>query len=178
MRMSAINFTALPKAIHCTATDMKAATIQEIKKELNTIPASGLVDLCLRLARFKKESKELLTYLLFNAHDEQEFVNSIKTEIDENFAEINQSHMYYAKKSLRKILRIINKYCRYSNVTETEAALRIHFCSALKESGISIRRDKMISKLYQTQLVKIKTLVASLHEDLQYDFERALKELE
>ena len=126
----------------------------------------------------RKETEAVHRTSPYHANDEQEFVTSIKTEIDENFAEINQSHMYYAKKSLRKILRIINKYCRYSNVTETEVALRIHFCSALKESGISIRRDKMISKIYQAQLGKIKTLVASLHEDLQYDYERELKELE
>ena len=156
---------------------MKAATAQEIKKELNSIPATELVNLCLRLARFKKENKELLSYLLFNANDEEQFVLEIKEEINENFAEINKSHMYYAKKSLRKILKIINKYCRYSSIIETEIILRIHFCLSLKESGISLRRDKTISKMYQTQLTKIQSLVSTLHEDLQYDFRQGLDEL-
>ncbi|MES2647484.1 MAG: hypothetical protein V4717_11450 [Bacteroidota bacterium] len=161
-----------------TTISMKAATAQEIKKQLNTMPASELVDLCQRLARFKKENKELLSYLLFNAQDEEQFVLDIKEEIGQLFSEINTSHMYYAKKSLRKILKIINKYCRYSSVTETEIILRIHFCVSLKESGISLRRDKVITKMYQMQFTKIKDLVSTLHEDLQYDFRHGMAELE
>jgi len=157
---------------------MKPATVQEIKKELNTLNTEALVELCLRLARFKKENKELLTYLLFNAGNEQAFVAAIKKEIDSQFGEMNQSHVYYAKKSLRKILRLINKYCRYSSLTETEVDIRIHFCAILKDSQIPVRRDKVISKLYQAQLNKIKILIGSMHEDLQYDYERLVKELE
>ena len=44
---------------------MKAATINELKQELQNIPPAKVTELCLRLARFKKENKELLTYLLF-----------------------------------------------------------------------------------------------------------------
>ena len=157
---------------------MKPATIQEIKKELNTLSPATLVELCLRLARFKKENKELLTYLLFSADNEKAFVADIKKEIEEQFGEMNQSHVYYAKKSLRKILRMINKYCRYSSSTETEAEIRIHFCATLKDSKIPVRRDKVISKLYQAQLSKIRTLIRSMHEDLQYDYEKMVTELE
>ena len=119
---------------------MKPATVQEIKKELNTLNTATLAELCLRLARFKKENKELLTYLLFSAGNEQAFVAAIKKEIDNQFDEMNQSHVYYAKKSLRKILRLINKYCRYSSLTETEVEIRIHFCAILKDSQIPVRR--------------------------------------
>ena len=48
---------------------MKAASISEIKTELKGLPPAQLTELCLRLARFKKENKELLTYLLFEAND-------------------------------------------------------------------------------------------------------------
>ena len=44
---------------------MKAATIIELKQELNNTSPAIVSELCLRLARFKKENKELLTYLLF-----------------------------------------------------------------------------------------------------------------
>ena len=37
---------------------MKAATLSEIKKELNTLPPEQLVELCLRLSKYKKENKE------------------------------------------------------------------------------------------------------------------------
>ena len=48
---------------------MKAATVHELKEELKHRSAAQLVELCNRLVRFKKENKELLTYLLFEAHD-------------------------------------------------------------------------------------------------------------
>ena len=56
---------------------MKAATIHEIKQELVTLKPAALSELCLRLAKFKKENKELLTYLLFEAHNETEYVKSV-----------------------------------------------------------------------------------------------------
>jgi hypothetical protein len=157
---------------------MKAASVPEIKQELTTLTSKELTDLCLRLARFKKENKELLTYLLFESNNEKQFIEGVKKEIDDQFAEINMSHVYYAKKSLRKILKMINKYCRYSGSSETETELRLHFCSALMLSPLRIRRDKVISKLYQTQLAKIRTVIKSMHEDLQYDYDRLLQALE
>jgi len=156
---------------------MKSATIHEIKQELLTVKPAELVDLCLRLGRFKKENKELLTYLLFEAHDEQGYIRGIKQEIDINFADINLSHLYFAKKSLRKIARIINKYCRYSGSKTTEVELRIYFCSQLKESGIPISRNPVINNLYHSQLKKINSVLNSLHEDLQYDYQKEVHRL-
>ncbi len=155
---------------------MKAASVQELKQELKQLPPGQLVELCLRLSRFKKENKELLTYLLFEAHQEADFVKGIKEEIDDNFSEINRSHLYFAKKSLRKIVRIINKYCRYSSVTETELELRLYFCTTLKKSGIPINQNPVIKNLYNTQIKKAEQLIESLHEDLQYEFRKKMLE--
>ena len=156
---------------------MKAATIHEIKQELSTNKTGELAELCLRLGKFKKENKELLTYLLFEAHDEQGYINGIKKEIDEEVAAINQSHLYFAKKTLRKIVRTINKYCRYSGIKETEIELRLHFCGLLKESGIPIEQNAVINNLYRGQLKKIQAVLSSLHEDLQYDYLKDLQRL-
>ena len=46
---------------------MKAATLNELRKELQALSSKELVEICLRLAKYKKESKELLTYLIFEA---------------------------------------------------------------------------------------------------------------
>jgi len=154
---------------------MKAATIHEIKQELATIKPAALADLCLRLAKFKKENKELLTYLLFEAHNEQEYIKSVKQEIDELFADMNQSHLYFAKKTLRKILRIINKYCRYSSSKQTEVELRLYFCVTLNASGISLHRNTVITNLYQSQLKKVHAILDTLHEDLRYDYYKELE---
>ena len=156
---------------------MRSATAQEIKQELKTLKPAELIELSLRLARFKKENKELLTYLLFEAGDEQSFIKSVKDEIEVSFGTINLSHLYFAKKTLRKIVRIINKYCRYSPHKQTEIELRIFFCQQLVSSGIPITRNAVISNIYDGQMKKINALLATLHEDLQHDYKRDIKEL-
>ena len=64
---------------------MKAATVKQIKDELSERSPKELLEYCLRLSKFKKENKELLTYLLFEASDEESFIHSIKNEMDEQF---------------------------------------------------------------------------------------------
>ena len=151
---------------------MNTASSSDLKEELKTLKPSQLTELCLRLARFKKENKELLTYLLFEAHNEEGYIAGVKKEIDDLFSEINLSHLYFAKKSLRKIVRVINKYSRYSGIKQTEIELRLYFCITLKHSEIPIHRNTVISNLYNSQLKKIDTLLKTLHEDLQYDYSK------
>ena len=68
---------------------MKAASLKEIKTELNHRSTQELLELCLRLSKFKKENKELLTYLLFESADEEAFIHSIKNKVDSDFKTIN-----------------------------------------------------------------------------------------
>jgi hypothetical protein len=153
---------------------MRSASIQEIKQELSTEKTGQLIELCLRLARFKKENKELLTYLLFEAGNEEGYIRGVKQEIEELFGTVNLSHLYFAKKTLRKIGRQINKYSRYSGNKQTDIELRIFFCQQLKESGIPFRKNKVITNLYETQLNKIQVTLKTLHEDLQYDYAKEI----
>ena len=44
---------------------MKAAGVKAIKDDLKMRSKEELQELCLTLSKFKKENKELLTYLLF-----------------------------------------------------------------------------------------------------------------
>lgn len=157
---------------------MKAATINEIKQELIAIPPEKLLDLCLRLAKYKKENKELLTYLLFDAHDEAAFIESVKMDIIDQFAGINQNNLYFVKKSLRKILRSVTKHIRHTGSKQAEVELLLHFCSTLLNSSIPIQKSTVLNNLYQFQLKKITKVIATLHEDLQYDYLKELKKLE
>ncbi|MBL0152496.1 MAG: hypothetical protein IPP93_02995 [Chitinophagaceae bacterium] len=156
---------------------MRSATVHEIKDELVHRKPAELIALCMRLAKFKKENKELLTYLLFEAHDEESYIRGIKEQILELFGTINQSHLYFAKKTLRKIVRVINTYSRYSGNKQTDMELRIYFCEQLIESGIPFRQSPVISNLYDGQVKKIVAVMAGLHEDLQHDYQRAVNRL-
>ena len=62
--------------------------LQDIKKELQHLSPLQIAELCLRLARFKKENKELLAYLLFEANNEQAFIEKIKAEVGFMFSQL------------------------------------------------------------------------------------------
>jgi hypothetical protein len=156
---------------------MKATAISQLKQEMKNRSSNELLDICLRLARFKKENKELLTYLLFEVHDEQTYIKSIKTETDRQFHEINKSNIYFAKKSIRKILRTTNKFIRFSGLKHTEVELLLHFCKRLKDSGIPMNESIALTNIYIGQIQKIKKSLRTLHEDLQYDYGMELKSL-
>ena len=149
---------------------MKAASIKELKFELNGRSQKELLDLCLRLSKFKKENKELLTYLLFEASNEAAYIEGIKKEIEEEFKQINKKSYYLIKKSVRKILRSIKKYIRYSKKKETEVELLLYFCSELKKMKPSIYNNVPLSNLFIRQIALIKKAVSTLHEDLQFDY--------
>jgi hypothetical protein len=156
---------------------MKAVTIKDLKEELTNNTPKELRDLCLRLARFKKENKELLTYLLFESSDETFYIEDVKKEVDEQFEIINRKSHYLIKKSFRKILRTIRKYARYSQKKETEVELLLYFCIKLKKFTPSIHKNSGLQNFYKKQIEAIRKKVTLLHEDLQFDYEIELEKL-
>ena len=157
---------------------MKTASSQEIKEELKALKPGQLVEICLRLARFKKENKELLTYLLFESHNEEAYITSVKEMMDEGFTELPKPNLYLSKKTLRKILRQISRCIKYAGSPLVEASLLLHFCRCMQEKGIPYSSSTVLNNLYQSQLKKIHTALDKLHEDIQYDLRRELEGLE
>ena len=156
---------------------MKAASLNEIKKELSYLDLKKVQELCMRLAKYKKENKELLTYLLFEAGDESGYVAGVKNEIDDHFVLLPKSNVYLIKKSLRKILRITNKQIRYSDAKQTEVELRIYFCTKMKKSGLRLLPSQVLVNMYNQQLKKIEAALSKLPEDLQYDYHNDFEQL-
>ncbi|OIQ22266.1 hypothetical protein [Lacinutrix sp. MedPE-SW] len=154
---------------------MKAVSVVTIRKELKHKSNQELAELCLRLSRFKKENKELLTYLLFEADSETGYIETVKQEIDEQFNLINTNSFFYIKKSVRKILRNTKKYIRYSLNKETEVELLLYFCKKLKAMKPSISRNTTLTNLYNRNIEAITKKVLKLHEDLQYDYNLQLE---
>jgi hypothetical protein len=156
---------------------MKASSLNLLKKELSTLPSGDLLEICMKLVKYKKENKELLTYLLFNANNEQEYIRNIRSEIDLLFSEINPGHLYFVKKSLRKILKNMDKYIRYSGHKQTEVELRMYYCAKLKASGIPFQSNNSLNNLFINQLRKTRLAIETLHEDLQHDYTEELRAL-
>ncbi|HET8855577.1 MAG TPA: hypothetical protein VFM60_06610 [Salinimicrobium sp.] len=157
---------------------MKPASVRELKQELRERSSQELLEICLRLSKFKKENKELLTYLLFDSSDESTFIANVKKHLDEEFDDINRSNVYFIKKRVRKVLRTLKKYARYSSKKETEVELLLYFCEKLYSFSPSIKNDKVLRNLYERQLLQIRKIIPLLHEDLQHDYSIELNELE
>lgn len=154
---------------------MKAASLKEIKTELDMLPPAQLKELCTRMAKFRKENKELLTYLLFESQNEDTYIKGIKEQMDDQFKEVKKGRTYEAKKQIRKILTFVNKQIKYSGLKRTEVELRIYFCQKMKKTGITLSASTFLGNLYLRQYLTIQKAVATLHEDLQYDYSEEIK---
>ena len=152
-------------------------SISELNKQLQQLPPKKIAEICIRISKHKKENKELLDYILNDSDDEESFREKIKSDVGYLFDDMNKSNLYIAKKSLRKILRMINKYCRFSGNKETEAILLIHFCRNLMASDIQYYNSPVLINLLANQVKKIKSTILKLHEDLQFDLNKELEEI-
>ena len=142
--------------------------------ENQSLDEATLQNLCLRLAKYKKESKELLGYLLFDTSDESGYIRNIKTEIDSLFDELPDRNLYIVKKMVRKILRVTNKYIRYSGLPQTELELRIYFCEKFRAKNIPLTPGTVLFNLYHQQLKKINNVLDKLPEDFCADYSVSL----
>ena len=156
---------------------MKAATVTELKKELTHRSREDLLELCLKLSKFKQENKELLTYHLFEIENESRYIFGIQEEVEEMFTQINTRTYYFMKKGVRKILRHIKKHIRYSKKKETEVELLLHFCKQLSKMNPSMKRSTALFNIFKKQIEMIEKRISGLHEDLQYDFNDVLDPL-
>lgn len=153
---------------------MKTASISEIKKDLKHKSSEELQVLCLQMAKFKKESKEYLTYLLFEAEHEEAFISTVKDEVSLLFQEINVDSYYYVKKSVRKILRQTKKYIRFSKIKKTEVELLIHFTNEMLALRPTIKHNTVLTNMYAKQIEIAQKAVKQLHPDLQFDYQELL----
>ncbi len=155
---------------------MKIASLKEIKDELKHSTQEELIEYCLHMVKFKKDNKELLTYLLYEADNDQLYINDVKEEIDLGFSEVNKSNSWAAKKQVRKILSKLKKNIRYAQNKEVEIELLLHFCLRLHNFQPVIAKNKILQNTLETQLRLTQKAIATLHPDLQRDYSGQLED--
>jgi hypothetical protein len=155
---------------------LKQYGLQEIKKELQHLDGKQVAALCLRMARFKKDNKELLAYLLFDAEDEMAFAENFKREIGLMLSQL-PSQSYQAAKVLRKTLRLVNKNIKFTGSKQVEIELLISFCRAYLEYADRRTSYKPLRQVLVKQLEKIAKAITKLHEDLQFDYSQDFEAL-
>jgi hypothetical protein len=155
---------------------MKPEKLTGIKKELNGLSVQQLTDICLRLAKYKKDNKELLNYLLFDADDPLAYAEQVKLFLEEEFKALPR-HYYQSSKTLRKILRLMNRHAKYTASKQVELEMLLWFCRNFIKYADSGTSHKPLQAIFIRQLEKIKALLPKLHEDLQYDYLREFETL-
>ena len=142
--------------------------LQDIKKEIQHLRPEQITELCLRLARYKKENKELMAYLLFEADNETAFLEKVKAEAGFMFSQL-PAHSYNAAKAMRKILRLLTKYTKFTGSKQAEIDLLISFCINYINYINHNVSYKPLRLILIRQVIKIRVIIAKLHEDLQFD---------
>jgi len=153
---------------------MNNASINDIRKTLLSREPHELTAICLRMAKYKKENKELLSYILYDSGDEQAYIENLKLEVDDLFDTLVYNSAYKYTKQVRKILRYINKHIKYSGLSATQVELLVFFCEKLRKK---MRHVTALENIYAQQLKKIDTALSKLHEDVQYDYARQVEAL-
>ena len=143
--------------------------LAQIKKELQHLPQEQLAELCLRLVRYKKENKELLAYLLFDAHNEHDFVENVKAEAGFMFSQL-PTQSYFTAKGLRKILKMLTKYTKFIGSKPAEVELLLNFCQNYLQYVVRQTSYKPIRLIFTRQIEKVCGAIGKLHEDLQFDY--------
>ncbi len=153
------------------------ASIKIIKEELSGMTNKELIELITTLLRFKKDNKELCTYILFDSKDEAGYVNNVKAEMETEMETINRYRVKQSLKSIRKVLRNTKKAIRISGKSETEVQLLIHFLTLLRDKNLPYYRFKALTLIYERVIKSIKKAIEDLHEDLRYDYNVELEKL-
>ncbi len=149
---------------------MLKSSLTEIRRELSTLSQKELVELNIRLIKYKKENKELADYYLFEKQDEKAFIHQIKQEIDAEFLIIKYHSLYHFKKSIRKILRKVEKYGKYSGNPITQIETWLYFCEQAYITFPSWNSNETLKKITERLIKKIEKSISTLHEDLQFDY--------
>jgi len=147
-------------------------SLQDIKKQVQRLPQEQIALLCIRLAKFNKENKEFLTYLLFEAANEQAFIENLKGEIGLMFSRLPAASQD-ALKGIRIILRMIGKYTKFIASKQAELELTLNFCSNYIQYIGKRNFNKPMQLIFTLQVTKMKTLMGKLHEDLQFDYKES-----
>lgn len=151
-------------------------SLAALKKELGALDRTELVNICARLARYKKENKELLAYLLMYADDPMLYAEKVKPMLDEPFDAPYHSAWAFSKR-LRKALRSITKYQRFTGSLRGEAELSIYLLQRCDADWRAKVNHAGIQRIVLRTIAKTADLIQKMEEDYRSDYTEILNEL-
>lgn len=152
-------------------------SLKTIRDELSLLTNKELISIVSALIKFRKDNKELVTYMLFDSKDETVYVKTVIEETNTAMESVNRFNAKQQIKHIRKVLRNVKKAIKISGNHETAITLLLHFCSIMKEKNLPIYRFKGINLIWERCISQIETEMLKIHEDLRYDYGEELKRL-
>jgi hypothetical protein len=149
---------------------MRQYSINDIKQELSYKSSKELMSLVLKLAKYKKENKELAAYLLFQSDDVDHYIEQVKLYIKGEFDELLFDNNYKATKQVRKIIRIANKYIKYSGSDKVQVEVLLLVHDLIQPIAKKKQSYTPYTTILENQKNKIVKSISKLHEDLQHDY--------
>lgn len=139
------------------------------------MPPEEVLEICVKLAKYKKENKEFLNFILFGAQDKENYFSAVKEDLEEQFSQINRMSGWTTKKGLQKMVRLINKHVKQSGSLQTEIELRLWFCKRIRQTRVNLDLSQVSSNLFYREIERIKVVYHKLHEDLRTDYDKDLE---
>lgn len=156
---------------------MASSSLADLKKVLLDKNPKELIDICIKLAKYKKENKELLDYILNFDEQENLFIEKAKDEVIAQLDLDKRSNTRNAIKIIRKALKLALKNIKYSGLKETEVELLLFFCKEIKLRYERFYNVPVTKNIFDRQVLKINKIISGFHPDLQFDYEQELEKL-
>ncbi len=157
---------------------MQIPSLAEIKKELSYLNEKELKEFIIDLSKFSRDNKAYLFFKLYGRDNPGLYLQMVQEELEMEFQNSRGDHSYYAKKSAQKIRRKMNKLLKLSKEKTDQLEVLLFFCERMKEYGFLRHSNLVIDNLYKSQLSKAEKIISGLHEDLQFDYQGRIEELE
>lgn len=156
---------------------MSSASLSDLKKRLLDKNPKELVEICIKIARYKKENKELLDYILNYDGEENLFIQKAKDEVCIQLDIDKHNNTKNAIKIIRKALKLCLKNIKYSGVKTTEIELLLFFCIEIKNRYERYYVNPVLKNLFDRQIAKVSKVISGLHPDLQFDYQQEIEKI-
>lgn len=157
---------------------MQIPSLAEIKRELSYLNEKELREYIIDLSKFSRDNKAYLFFKLYGRDQPGLYLQMVQEDLELEFQSARGDHSYYAKKSAQKIRRKMNKLLKLSKEKTDQIEVLLFFCEKMKEYGFLKHGNTIIDNLYKTQVAKAEKIINGLHEDLQFDYQGRIEELE
>lgn len=156
---------------------MSTASLSDLKTRLLDKNPKELAEICIKLARYKKENKELLDYILNYDGEENRFIQKAKDEVNTQLDIDKQNNTRNSVKIIRKALKLCLKSIKYSGIKETEIELLLFFCLEIKNRYEKYYLNPVLKNMFDRQITKISKVISGLHSDLQFDYQQEIEKI-